>query len=141
MAQQSRFFSSEEQIDHYAMTLGLALGLGSCNRTEENNGYNSVEYDTFLSKLTGLNTDYATRLVHMGLNHKFCVTRQGYMGWVPASSLPGDFIIVLYGGSLPFTVRETNGKYILVGVSYLEGFMYGAALKLENAGPEDFILQ
>ena len=140
VAQQSRFFS-EGRIDHWAMTLALALGLGSCNRTEENNGYTSVELDTFLSKLKGLNWDYAPRLVHMMLYHKFCVTRQGYMGWVPASSLPGDFIIVLYGGSLPFTVRETNGKYILLGVSYLEGFMYGAALKLENAGPEDFILQ
>ena len=65
----------------------------------------------------------------------------GYMGWVPKSSRPGDFIIVLYGCSMLFTVRETNGKYVLLGTSYLEGFMDGEALKLKDAGPEEFVLE
>ena len=141
VAQRSRFFSEERIVD-YVKDLGLALGWFSCDRTEENNGHTSVESDTFSSgKLTGLNRDYANRLIHMGVDYKFCVTRQGYLGWVPASALPGDFIVVLYGGSLPFAVRETNGKYILLGVSCLEGFMNGQALKLEDAEPEVFVLE
>ncbi len=63
------------------------------------------------------------------------------MGWVPLSSQPGDFIIVLYGGPMPLTVRGRNGNYVLLGASYLEGFMNGEALRLEDAGPEEFVLE
>ena len=145
VAQQSCFFS-EERVDDYANVIDAA----SCYRASVNTAYSSVDglLEFFWNKRSSEKPNsnqglemYLEHVCTLASRYKFCVTRRGYMGWVPLSSLPGDFIIVLYGGSLPFTVRETNGKYILLGFSYLAGFMYGEALKLENAGPEDFILQ
>ena len=135
VAQQSRFFS-EERVDGYAKTLGL----GTCYRVDENNGYTSADFDACWNGRLTFNEGYFGRVLLAACHHKFCVTRMGYMGWVPMSSQPGDFIIVLYGCPMPFTVRETNGKYVFLGVSYLEGFMNGEALELEDAGPEEFVL-
>ena len=142
VAQQSCFFS-EERVDDYAN----ALGAGSCHRADVNIANNSVDFllECFWNRRPAKsNKDNEEYLGHVGttaLNHKFCVTRQGYMGWVPLSSQPGDFIIVLYGGPLPFTVRKTDGKYLLLGAGYLEGFMNGEALELKDAEPEVFVLE
>ena len=142
VAQQSCFFS-EERVDDHAN----ALGAGSCHRADVKNGCNSVDFllEGFWNRRSAKSSkDHEQYLGHVGTVaqvHKFCVTRQGYMGWVPLSSQPGDFIIVLYGGPLPFTVRKTDGKYLLLGASYLEGFMFGEAFGLKDAGPEDFILE
>lgn len=142
VAQQSCFFS-EERVDDYAN----ALGAGSCHRADVINGYNSVDFllerfwNRRSAKLTKDNKKYLGHVGTVAQYHKFCVTRQGYMGWVPLSSQPGDLIIVLYGGPLPFTVRKTDGKYLLLGASYLEGFMYGEALDLKDAEPEEFVLE
>ena len=78
---------------------------------------------------------------HSLITHEMCVTRRGYTGASPCSSQPGDLIIFLYGGPTPFTVRETNGRYILLGPTYLLGFMNREALQLEDAVPEDFVLE
>ena len=135
VAQQSRFFS-EERVDSYAK----ALGQGLRYRVDDNNGYTSIDFDPFSDEIVTSNVKYLKRILLAAPNYKFCVTRMGYMGWVPVSSQPGDFIIVLYGCPMLFTVREINGKYVLQGISYLEGFMNGEALKLGDAGPEEFVL-
>ena len=135
VAQQSRFFS-EERLDGYAKTLGLGL----CHKVDDN-GHTSVDFDAFWNEGLAYDVQYGGRVALAARHLKFCVTRRGYMGWVPLSSQPGDFIIVLYGGPMPLTVRETNGNYVLLGASYLEGFMNGEALRLEDAGPEEFVLE
>ena len=81
-----------------------------------------------------------SRQSHRFITHEMCVTRRKHIGSTPCSSQPGDLIIFLYGGPMPFTVRETNGGYILLGPTYLMGFMNGEALRLEGAEPEYFIL-
>ena len=142
VAQQSCFFS-EERVDDYANTVGACLS----PRPGVINGFNSVHFllESFWNRRSAqASVDQAKYLAYVGTmahTQKFCVTRQGYMGWVPVSSQPGDFIIVLYGGHMPFTVRKTDGKYLLLGASYLRGFMYGEALKLEDAEPEVFVLE
>ena len=136
VAQQSRFFS-EGRVDGYAK----ALGLGICYKVDDNNGYTSVDFDAFWNEKMRPNRDYAARVSLGAYYQKFCVTRMGHMGWVPKSSQPGDVIIVLYGCPMLFTVRETDGKYNLLGATYLEGFMNGEALKLEHARPEEFVLE
>lgn len=138
VARQSRFFS-EERLDDYAK----ALGLGLCHRGGDNDGYTTAaDFDDFWKgkRSTNVNVNYFAGAVNTATHHRFCVTRQGYMGWAPSYSQPGDLIIVLYGGPTLFVVRETNGGYLLSGNSYLEGFMSGEALKLEDAEPEDFLL-
>ena len=142
MAQQSCFFS-EERVGYYANVIGAGF-------RAEVDGYNSVDglLEFFWNrrlpesfKLYGGLKDYGTHVGIGASQHKVCITRRGYMGRVPLSSQPGDFIIVLYGGRLPFTVRKTDGKYLLMGASYLEGFMNGEALELKDAEPEVFVLE
>ena len=138
VARQSRFFS-EERLDDYVK----ALGLGSCHRVGDNDGYTTAaDFDNFWKEeiSTAVSANYYSRANITSLHHKFCVTRLGYMGWAPAYSQPGDLIIVLYGGPMPFTIRETNGGYLLVGPTYLLGFMNGEALNLEGVEPEHFVL-
>ena len=132
VARQSRFFS-EERVNGYTK----ALGLGSCYRCDST----SVDFDASWNGKLTFNAGYFGRVCLAARHLKFCVTRMGYMGWVPKSSQPGDFIIVLYGGRMPLTVRETNGNYVLLGASYLQGLMNGEALKLEHARPEEFVLE
>ena len=142
VAQQSRFFSGERAGDY-----ANALSVGSYYSADDNNGYISVDclLDVLRNrKSSELSKSHEQYIGHLGTaaqDEKFCVTREGYMDWVPLSSQLGDFIVVLYGGPLPFTVRETNGKYVLLGAGYLEGFMNGEALRLEDAGPEEFVLE
>ena len=142
MAQQSCFFS-EERVGYYANVIGAGF-------RADVDGYNSVDglLEFFWNRRLpesfksygGLKV-YGTHVGIGAAHHKVCITRRGYMGRVPLSSQPGDIIVVLYGGRLPFTVRKTDGKYLLLGAGYLEGFMNGEALKLEDAEPEVFVLE
>ena len=127
VAQQSRYFS-EERVDGYAKTLGLGL----CT---------TADFDAFQNEGLASDTEYDERVFFAACHLKFCVTRRGYMGWVPLASQPGDFIIVLYGGPMPLIVRANNGNYLLLGASYIEGLMNGEALRLEDAGQEEVVLE
>ena len=75
----------------------------------------------------------------------FYTTTQGYAGVCPCGTQPGDLIVVLFGGRVPFILRETpvedlehsnwklrTGKrssrrpcYQLIGETYLHGCMEG----------------
>jgi len=67
----------------------------------------------------------------------FCLTRKGYMGWVPYDTKVGDLVYVLYGSSVSFVLRpylppvpvKNNAPpenpeprcFTLIGTSYLQG--------------------
>ncbi|MCJ1458322.1 hypothetical protein MMC28_008693 [Mycoblastus sanguinarius] len=60
---------------------------------------------------------------------RFCVTRDGYMGLVPARASKGDDVCVFLGGTVPFLTRKTDGgNGSLVGECYIHGLMDGEAL-------------
>ena len=62
---------------------------------------------------------------------RFCVTRDGYTGMVPARARSGDGICVFLGGAVPFVIRKTDsGYYLLVGECYVHGLMDGKALDM-----------
>jgi hypothetical protein len=63
-----------------------------------------------------------------------CVTKRGYLGCPPNSAQPGDLICILFGGDAPFVIRPCEGtdEFILIGETYLHGFMQGEALKMEG---------
>jgi hypothetical protein len=55
---------------------------------------------------------------------KFCVTRRGYIGWVPLAAREGDVLCYFEGNMLPFVIRGCEeGGYRLVGDCYLHGMM------------------
>jgi len=74
-------------------------------------------------------------------------TAEGFLGLCPAGTKIGDIIVVLFGGSVPYVVREKSdgdtSKYQFVGECYVQGKMDGSALE-PSAGVkptrEDFTL-
>ena len=58
-----------------------------------------------------------------------CVTADGYLGRVPRGSEVGDKICILFGGSVPFVLRDTgDGHFIFIGECYIHGIMDGEAI-------------
>ncbi|TGJ79135.1 hypothetical protein E0Z10_g9635 [Xylaria hypoxylon] len=68
---------------------------------------------------------------------RFGITRRGFCVLGPEDLAEGDTVAILLGGKTPFCPREFDGGYLLVGESYVYGFMNGEALK-ETTG-EEFI--
>jgi hypothetical protein len=63
---------------------------------------------------------------------RLCLTADGRMGYVPGDAKVGDTVCLLYGGALPYVIRECgNGEYQFLGDCYIEGEMYGNRLKIE----------
>ncbi|OCL11632.1 hypothetical protein AOQ84DRAFT_361354 [Glonium stellatum] len=68
----------------------------------------------------------------------FFTSTQGYMGTGAAAVLPGDIIVVLYGGKVPYILRRTDRAmelnksfypcYQILGDAYVHGVMDGKAL-------------
>jgi hypothetical protein len=56
-----------------------------------------------------------------------CITKNGYLGLVPRKTQPGDKIILLSGGQLPFVLRPFEGHYKIVGGCYVNGIIKGEA--------------
>ncbi|KAH7926181.1 HET-domain-containing protein, partial [Leucogyrophana mollusca] len=60
----------------------------------------------------------------------FAMTSTGYMGVVPRTAKPGDWVCVLLGGELPFVIRKVgDGFFRLVGECYLQGIMDGEVME------------
>lgn len=63
----------------------------------------------------------------------YCITRKGYVGWVPEEAEVGDEVCMLDGSRLPFLLRwkaekenkEGEPGYELLGDVYLHGLMTG----------------
>ncbi|KAE9365154.1 HET-domain-containing protein [Stipitochalara longipes BDJ] len=65
-----------------------------------------------------------------------CVTAGGYLGRVPRGSEIGDKTCILFGGCVPFVLRDTrDGYFTFIGECYIHGIMDGEAI--ESAEIED----
>ena len=58
----------------------------------------------------------------------------GVVGLSPWNAAVGDVICVLLGCRFPIILRPAEGKYILVGEAYVDGFMNGEAMALLEEG-------
>lgn len=75
-------------------------------------------------------------LLSMLAARRFMRTTKGLIGFVPAESQPGDLVVVLAGGKVPYVLREqtsggTKGShnvYSFVGDAYVTGLMNGEAV-------------
>ena len=68
---------------------------------------------------------------------KFCITENGYMGWIPDVAEPGDRLCGLGGSRIIFTVCLYKYGYILLGILYIHGLMGGNACEPPDAVFED----
>jgi hypothetical protein len=53
----------------------------------------------------------------------------GYLGLVPDSTQTGDLVCVLFGGRMPFILRETKEYHVFVGDSYVHGLTCGESMR------------
>jgi hypothetical protein len=55
-------------------------------------------------------------------------------GLVPDTAETGDIICILVGCALPLVLRKIEDHFIVIGESYVHGFMWGEILDLEKRG-------
>jgi hypothetical protein len=72
------------------------------------------------------------------------MTRQGYMGLVPAETTTGDVLCILFSGKVPYILRPlerlhqaestVSTEYTLMGDAYAHALMDGEALEMIEKG-------
>ncbi|KAF2691661.1 hypothetical protein K458DRAFT_482398 [Lentithecium fluviatile CBS 122367] len=66
---------------------------------------------------------------------KFFVTLEGRMGLCPRDAREGGKVVLLYGGSVLYVLREgENGHWSFVGECYIDGWVFGEAEELRGVG-------
>ena len=62
-------------------------------------------------------------------NRQFCITSQGYIGLASKNAKIGDHMVVLFGGNMPFVLRQTQIEgedcWTLISKAYVHGMMDG----------------
>ncbi len=72
------------------------------------------------SNQTGNSRMYESKFRELSAGRKFCVTKKGYLAWVPVNTRPTDRICLLAGCAVPFVVRPVDKRYELLGDCYRE---------------------
>ncbi|KAF5715477.1 heterokaryon incompatibility 6 OR allele [Fusarium mundagurra] len=84
---------------------------------------------------------YESTMHHISWHRRLFLTEGGYLGLAHPSTQPGDEVILLSGGRVPFVVRKSslNGQacYRLVGETYVHGIMDGELLDAADNKWED----
>jgi hypothetical protein len=58
------------------------------------------------------------------------LTENGMYGLGPQCALPGDVVVVLYGGNTPYVLRpKGNGEYLFIGQAYIDVIMNGELVR------------
>jgi hypothetical protein len=79
----------------------------------------------------------------LGLGRRFCLSSAGRLGQVPGDSKFGDEICIFPGMKTPFVVRKdlgNKGRYLLIGDCYIDGLMYGDALRPDDSHIQEIAL-
>jgi hypothetical protein len=68
-------------------------------------------------------------------NRRLFRTHRGYIGTACEHAKPDDLVCILWGGALPFILRQTDidddrPYHIVGGATYIHGIMFGEALKI-----------
>jgi hypothetical protein len=86
---------------------------------------------------------YFKRLLPMMVMYKLCETHAGLVGMVPLDTVVGDSVYIATGGAMPFILRSNSGiegKFQVVGGSYIHGIMNGEAVRSDKWKEEDITL-
>jgi hypothetical protein len=67
-------------------------------------------------------------------SRKFARTEVGYYVLGPNVIEEIDIVCVLFGGKMPFYLRPSEDRYMLVGECYVHGFMDGEAVETMSRG-------
>ena len=134
----SLLLSTPEQASDAKMGIPCAdqAGFGAARSRASNSIREEYEllrlHETYTSQRV-VNHHYQ---VAMGFQHhrKPLFSAEGYVGLVPAVAEIGDIIIIIFGATVPFVVRELDGgKVQLIGEAFVYGIMDGEFLKVGRA--------
>lgn len=97
------------------------LGNTDNNGTERKTTWNGESFGYGLESIDQHLRDFAG-------GRRFCATRTGKIGWVPAGAAPGDLVCLVSGGAVPIIIRRTlvEGRWLryqLIGDSLILGHM------------------
>jgi hypothetical protein len=68
---------------------------------------------------------YRSRMNEMR-NKRPYLSKNGYVGMGPVTTIPGDVIVVLIGAQIPYVLRpEGQGRFTFLGEAYCDGIMDG----------------
>ncbi|PVH86507.1 HET-domain-containing protein [Cadophora sp. DSE1049] len=71
----------------------------------------------------------------------FCLTTLDRFAWVPHLAESGDKICIVQGSRIPYVLRQQpDGRFVLVGECWIQGFMEGEALDLPGFRWDDIHL-
>lgn len=95
-----------------------------------------------MRKMTGTGPDFGTLIPTCAVGRRLCVTKLGYIGFVPPLASEDDVICLIQGAQVPFVLRpaQISGsysvspsvrKYQLVGEAYVHGVMDGELIGRE----------
>ena len=74
--------------------------------------------------------------IFYGIAHKWCQGRRffrtsaGGWGMGPGPMREGDVLCILFGGGVPYILRQKGSRYIFIGDCYADGVMEGQAMRL-----------
>jgi hypothetical protein len=86
---------------------------------------------------------YFKRLLPMMITYKLCETQTGLVGMVPLDTTTGDSVYIATGSAMPFILRSNSGiegKFQVVGGSYIHGIMNGEAVQSDKWKEKDVTL-
>jgi hypothetical protein len=83
---------------------------------------------------------YESKLFELSAGRKFCVTKRGFLAWVPRDTRPTDRICVLAGCAVLFVVRPVGQLHELVGDCYRQDMMCEGS-GVFNQKPSSFIFR
>ena len=77
-------------------------------------------------------TALASMLYPAIADRQFFKTTGNRLGWVSRRAQKGDVVCVLYGGAIPFVLRQMeDGDWRMIGECYVDGLMQGEAMKID----------
>ena len=91
--------------------------------------------------------DFTQALGYSVHGRSFFSTKYGRIGLGPPHTKPGDTVCILYNAYTPFIIRPRGGTLTstsneFIGEAYVDGLMYGEALRTAERGPDTiFTLQ
>ncbi|KAI4863988.1 HET domain-containing protein [Hypoxylon rubiginosum] len=79
---------------------------------------------------------YTTLAENYCFNRSFIITSGRCMGLGPIDTRPGDVVQIIYGGGVPYIVRqqEQGLGWLFIGESYFHGLMSGEMIKAQEQG-------
>ncbi len=100
----------------------LKMKVEICERVQDI-GLQFVKLNEWQNK----HSDVVEQMRTKAQGRSFCVTENGYIGWVSGYAQPGDKIFALEGGQFPYVVRRstntTQQDYKLCGDCYVHGLV------------------